>query len=138
MLVLIAVPTVFVTLHEAGVISIPVIVDYLRDIPLVAAASDVAEQSLLAVGIMASAIRSANEARSRMDMDERNAARYGLTFKNLDYLSGGPLAKARAAAVAGDEAVVKRFVAAVQDQISAEHRQWIELTDAMGPVAPDI
>lgn len=82
---------------------------------------------VLATGVVASALYGLGVARSLMDLDERNASRYKIVAGNLEFLFDAKLPAARQAAADGDQAAVLKFVQAVQDQISAEHREWISL-----------
>jgi len=62
-----------------------------------------------------------------INQDERNAARYAATHQNLEALADRPLEEARSAAAADDANDLQAFVALVQEQISSEHRQWVDL-----------
>jgi hypothetical protein len=101
------------------------------------------QRLFLGLGIVAAAMQGLLAALAVMSLDERNAARYRSTAENLDALADRPLAEARAAAAAGSEGVettqtaresVLAFVALTQEQISAEHREWI----ALRKLAPDL
>lgn len=64
---------------------------------------------------------------SLLSQDEANARRYHSTLTNLRTLEREYLEPAREAAAKGERDRVLSFVAAVNDQISLEHRQWIFL-----------
>jgi hypothetical protein len=64
---------------------------------------------------------------SLLSQDEANARRYRSTLTNLQTLTRDYLGPAVAAAEKGDRDRVLSFVAAVNDQISLEHRQWLFL-----------
>lgn len=101
------------------------------------------QRIFLGLGIVAASLQGLLAAFAVMSLDERNAARYRSTAANLDALAGRPLAEARAAAAAASDGVeeihsaresVLAFVALTQEQISAEHREWI----ALRKLAPDL
>ena len=82
---------------------------------------------ILALGVIASGLYGLGVARSLMDLDERNASRFETVAANLEYLSGADLAAARAAAAAGRAQEVLDFMHEVEQQISAEHKEWVIL-----------
>lgn len=61
---------------------------------------------------------------SRLDQDERNAARYDITHAHLERLRGR-ISDVRKAAADGDTATVHAFIRDVDQVISVEHSQWI-------------
>ena len=133
---LIAIPAFIVLLNQTGWIDLSGPVAVIKAIPVLGVVAGWAEKSLLAIGVIASAIHAAAEARTRMDLDERNAARYQTTFDNLKYLTETGLAHARICAARGEKANVVQFVNAIQRQISSEHQEWVRLQDvAPNPVA---
>lgn len=91
------------------------------------------ERWIMAFGVVASSLYGASSARSLMDLDARNAARYKTTSDNLEYIAGTLLDDTRQAASAGDAGKVAAFVQLVQNQISSEHREWVMLRE----VAPN-
>lgn len=91
------------------------------------------ERVVMAFGIVAASIYTANYARSLMDLDERNAARYATTLANLEHIQSTLLGEAREAAQQGDRSKVLTFVRLVQNQISSEHQEWVNIRD----IAPD-
>ena len=66
-------------------------------------------------------------ARDLMNQDARNSVRYAATRENLEALTQRPLEEARSAAASGDQSSVLHFSALVNEQISSEHREWIDL-----------
>lgn len=60
---------------------------------------------------------------SRLNQDERNAARYGITHEHLDRLRGR-LSDVRRQAAGGNADAVYDFVRSVDQIISVEHSQW--------------
>lgn len=94
---------------------------------------DSVERWIMALGVVISSLYSASAARSLMDLDERNAARYKTTSDNLEHITATLLQRSRDAADAGNKEAVLGFVQLVQNQISSEHREWIILRD----VAPN-
>ena len=91
------------------------------------------ERWVMALGIVVASIYTASYARSLMDLDERNAARYATTLANLEHIQATLLHETRAAAQQGDRQKVLIFVRLVQNQISSEHQEWITIRD----IAPD-
>jgi hypothetical protein len=87
-----------------------------------------ANSTLLALGVVASALYGLGVAGSLMDLDERNASRFSTTSKNLEYLTETGLAAARVAAAGENTEAVLRFIAEVHEQISTEHREWVLLS----------
>ena len=104
--------------------------------------TDLLQRTFLCLGILAAALQGLLAGYAVMSLDERNAARYRSTAENLDALSDRPLEEARSAAAEGNSPGgyaaarerVLAFVALVQEQISAEHREWI----ALRKLAPDL
>jgi hypothetical protein len=90
---------------------------------------DPAVSALAAVGLVAQAWAAAVENGEATDQHRRNAERYGRTLTALDGLYG-MLDQVRAAVAAGDGRALDAYVAAVHDQVSLEHRQWLEETGA--------
>jgi hypothetical protein len=81
--------------------------------------------ALGAVGVVGAAVTSYSVAREQVKQDRRNAERYGRTLEALLSLQSR-LDEVREAVAAGNAMALTEFVAAVNDQISLEHRQWIE------------
>jgi hypothetical protein len=86
---------------------------------------ETAQKVIIAAMTLVSAVLASVSDRSLMDLNERNAARYGTTHQNLAKLRDDYLPAVREAADRGDEAAVLAFVRVVQDQISSEHREWV-------------
>jgi hypothetical protein len=86
-----------------------------------------AEHILLAVTVIASGLQGMLSSFAFISLDDRNAARYIATSANLEDLADNPLKEARAGAAAGDRSAVLKFSALLQQEISAEHREWIAL-----------
>ena len=69
-----------------------------------------------------------------MSQDKRNAERYRRTLFALEGINKD-LDRVRHAAAAGDSDTVAKFVDAVNDELSLEHRQWLkEIEGASKPV----
>jgi len=77
---------------------------------------------LATVASALSAFASTNEA---LGQDRRNEELYGKTNDALADLAA-KLDEVRAAAVKGDRESLKQFVAAVHEQLSLEHKQWLD------------
>lgn len=78
--------------------------------------------ALSVIGGAVSAYASAHEA---MSQDKRNAERYENALEGLELLAA-KLDEVRAAVAAGSADALKVFVAAVNEQLATEHRQWLE------------
>ncbi len=105
----------------------------IRAVPLLGELAQWAEQSLLGIGVIASALHAAAAARSQLELDERNASRYRNTADNLAYLAATGLEPARISAARGGKDEVRAFVDAIQRQISSEHQEWVLLRE----ITPD-
>lgn len=77
-----------------------------------------------ASGVVATALIGLVGALAALDTSRRNAERYAENIERLDALAGEPLAKARAAARAGDAAAVTAFVEAVDAALAEEQGEW--------------
>ena len=84
--------------------------------------------SIAAIGVVGAALASFASAREAITQDRRNAERYERTRTFLVQLQTR-LGRVRLAAASGDREPLKEFVASVQDQLSLEHRQWLETAD---------
>ncbi len=91
------------------------------------------ESWVLAFGIIISALYSQRAARSLMNMDVRNAARYKVVSANLEELTLKDLENARQAALQDDTITVAHFVEKIHNQISSEHKEWIILRPHITP-----
>ena len=89
------------------------------------AAFETAWVSLAALGIVGASLGSFASMREAVNQDRRNAERYGRTLAALEELRGR-LDEVRAGAATGLSDVTDEFVAAVHEQLSLEHRQWLE------------
>ncbi len=87
--------------------------------------------SLAVIGVMGSALAAFASTRESTHQDVRNSERYERTAWTLQKLYER-LEVVRSAVAAGEPEVMQEFVAAVQDQLSLEHRQWLEETDESG------
>lgn len=88
-------------------------------------ATDGSWSALGVLGVMGAALGAYAGAREAMNQDRRNAERYGRTLVALERLKAR-IDDVRKAAAAGNASAVEEYVAAVNDQISLEHRQWLE------------
>lgn len=91
------------------------------------------EPWIIALGVVASSVYAANSARSLMDLDARNAARYKTVSDNLEYVTVELMELSRTAANQGDRDTVLAFVRRVQDLLASEHKEWVALRE----VAPN-
>ena len=76
------------------------------------------------VAMVAPILLAAQTSLSRLEQDERNAARYDITHAHLERLRGR-ISDVRKAAADGDTATVHAFIRDVDQVISVEHSQWI-------------
>ena len=83
-----------------------------------------------AVGVAGAALASYAAARETVSQDERNAERYDRTQTALESVGGERLDRVRTAVAQGNAQALTEFVAAVNEQISLEHRQWVESSEA--------
>jgi hypothetical protein len=80
--------------------------------------------SLAAVGVIGTSLAAFAATREAVNQDRRNAERYGRTLSSLEILRGR-LDDVRAGVLAGSQDVLEEYVAAVQEQLSLEHREWL-------------
>ena len=81
------------------------------------------------LGIAGAALTTFAIAREQANQDRRNAERYLRTRETLDGIAAR-LGAVREAAAQGNGAAVKEFMAAIDEQVSLEHRQWLEGSEA--------
>ncbi len=86
--------------------------------------------ALAAIAVIGAAVSAYAAAREAMTQDSRNAERYDRTLEALRGLVGTRLDDVRAAVAGGDHAPLVEFVSAVNEQLSLEHRQWLESGEA--------
>ena len=93
------------------------------------------ELTFIAVlGVVGAALASLAANREALSQDRRNAERYQRTLFALEEISKD-LDRVRRAAAAGESDAVEKFVDAVNDELSLEHRQWLkEIKGASKPV----
>lgn len=80
---------------------------------------------IAALAVVATALSSYVSARESMSQARRNAERYAKTRDALEALAGR-LDEVRETAAANQRKPLEEFVAAVHEQTSLEHRQWLE------------
>lgn len=85
------------------------------------------ETTLIALGALGGGVASTLSALSLLHLDRRNASKYAIASKNLEYFAGDPLKAARRGAAEGDRRALYAFVQQVHDVISSEHREWVEI-----------
>ena len=81
--------------------------------------------SLAGLATIASALSAFASTREALSQDRRNEELYGKTRDALADLSA-KLDEVRAAAAKGDREPLRQFVAAVHEQLSLEHKQWLD------------
>lgn len=80
--------------------------------------------ALAALGTFAAALSSFASAQESLGQDRRNADLYSKTLEALN-LIWGRIDRVRNSAARGEQGPVQEFVAAVHEQLSLEHRQWM-------------
>jgi hypothetical protein len=84
---------------------------------------------LAALGVLGAALTSFATTRESIGQDARNAERYGRTRAALRRLTTR-LDDVREAVAQGNAQALEEFVAAVNEQVSVEHRQWLNDGDS--------
>jgi hypothetical protein len=80
--------------------------------------------ALAALGVIGTALAAFAATREAVNQDRRNAERYGRTLSALEILRGR-LDDVRGGVLAGSQEVLDDYVAAVHEQLSLEHREWL-------------
>jgi len=86
--------------------------------------------ALGSLAVFGAALQAFAAAREAINQDRRNAERYDNTAQALQGLRER-LDDVRIGIAAGSTSVLSEYVAAVQDQLSLEHRQWLEGAENM-------
>ena len=86
--------------------------------------------ALGSLAVFGAALQAFAAARESLNQDRRNAERYDNTAQALQGLRER-LDDVRLGIAAGSSSVLGEYVAAVQDQLSLEHRQWLEGAENM-------
>jgi uncharacterized membrane protein HdeD (DUF308 family) len=90
----------------------------------VLAALDTRWAAAAALGVVGTAGAAFAATREAVNQDRRNAERYGRTLSALEILRGR-LDEVRAGVVVGSQELLEEYVAAVHEQLSLEHREWL-------------
>ena len=90
----------------------------------VLASSSPSWSALAALGVVGTALAAYAATREAVNGDHRNAERYGRTLSSLEILRA-KLDEVRAGVLKGSQAVLDDYVAAVHEQLSLEHREWL-------------
>lgn len=77
------------------------------------------------LGVAAAAVAGYGATQEAITQDGRNAERYGRTYDALSELSAR-LDEVRTAVAGGNVGALTEFVAALHEQLSVEHREWLE------------
>jgi hypothetical protein len=80
--------------------------------------------ALAAFGVLGTAAAAYAATREAANQDNRNAERYRNTLSSLEILRA-KLDDVRAGVLKGSQAVLDDYVAAVHEQLSVEHREWL-------------
>jgi hypothetical protein len=86
--------------------------------------------SIATFAVVGSAISSFASSKEATNQDRRNAERYARTSEALERIESR-LDDVREAVAAGSHEALRRFVKAVHEQLSLEHRQWLEGAEAI-------
>jgi hypothetical protein len=90
----------------------------------IAASIEAPWAALAAFGVVGTALAAFAATREGVNQDRRNAERYGRTLSALEILRGR-LDDVRPGVLAGSQDVLEEYVAAVHEQLSLEHREWL-------------
>jgi SMODS and SLOG-associating 2TM effector domain 1 len=90
----------------------------------IAASIEAPWAALAAFGVVGTALAAFAATREGVNQDRRNAERYGRTLSALEILRGR-LDDVRAGVLAGSQDLLEEYVAAVHEQLSLEHREWL-------------
>jgi len=82
------------------------------------------------LGILGTALATVASRREELNQDERNSERYRRTADLLSHIRERHNDVQNAVAM-GDTEVLQQYVAAVHEQLSLEHRQWLSETEEM-------
>ena len=82
------------------------------------------------VGILGTALATVASRREELNQDERNSERYRRTANLLSHIRERH-SEVQMAVATGEAAVLAQYVAAVHEQLSLEHRQWLSETEEM-------
>lgn len=82
------------------------------------------------IGIIGTALATVASRREELNQDERNSERYRRTADLLSHIRERH-DEVQLAVAQGDTDVLQKYVAAVHEQLSLEHRQWLSETEAM-------
>jgi len=85
--------------------------------------------AIAALGPIAAGLSALASAKEALAQDRRNAERYGRTLTALEMLEG-KIGDVRKVAAAGELPPVQAYVQTVQEQLSLEHRQWLETSES--------
>jgi hypothetical protein len=81
--------------------------------------------SVAALGVIGSSLALLASTKEQINQDQRNSERYRRTSQNLQNVAA-KVDDVRRATAMGKQEPLEDFVAAVHEQLSLEHRQWIE------------
>jgi hypothetical protein len=104
---------------------------------IVAGAIDPSFLPLAALGIIGAALANVASRRESLNQDERNTERYRRTAETLSRIRERH-SDVQQGVAAGHAETLTRYVAAVHEQLSLEHRQWIEDTNEISPALDEL
>jgi conflict system pore-forming effector with SLATT domain len=104
---------------------------------LLSGALDARWASVAGVTVIATALSSFAAAKEALSQYRRNRERYVATGEVLNHLCE-KLDDVRTAAAHGEREPLETFVASVQQQLSLEHRQWLEIAESIPAALKDL
>jgi ABC-type multidrug transport system fused ATPase/permease subunit len=115
---------------------------YARGVPLPPRLLDLARlaqpfdqpRSLLALGVIASALQTVATMRAQVSLSQRNAERFSTVAARFSQMAAIDLPKAQAAATAGDRAGVHEFTDRVMFELDAEAVAWRDVRGIVRPL----
>jgi ABC-type multidrug transport system fused ATPase/permease subunit len=91
-------------------------------------------RSLLALGVIASALQTVATMRAQVSLSQRNAERFSILAARFSHMAAVDLPKARAAAATGDRAGVHEFTDRVMFELDAEAHAWRDVRGIVRPL----
>ncbi len=92
---------------------------------------------LAALGTIGAALTIVSSRREELNQDERNAERYERTCETLSHIRERH-SNVQKAIACGNSEILLKYVAAVHEQLSLEHRQWLTDTEEMDSTINDL
>ena len=122
-------PAMMVILQKAGWIDWDWLNSLMQQHIWITSFSNAADKYLLGIGVLVSAVHTLTTANSRLELNERNAARYRFAAKFLTEQKRDHLELVRDAADKGDHVVVQEFMEEITKELTEEHIAWCMLNE---------